>query len=411
MATGDELRFSALDLIFIWIGLVTFLLDLGTDAWVVGSFFLRGDYFWGGAVLFLVLFCSLVVQLFSWCWFAGDREKLQVSSEQLPALRSTVEGRVLRLLHGLQLGFLVRYVAALEVGFRAYKDNNAVDLQYTTYLVSDISMLRLFEIIFESAPQLTLMLYIIMLRNQVELHQYFSIVASFLSIAWALLDFQKALRKSLADKISLRFMSSVFYFMFNLLFICPRIFSIALFTTVFKLYVLLHFALIWLPMFVWAWQQGTDFMNSRPEEVFYRGTVAVILYFTWLNIAEGKTNIRQIIYHSFMAVDCSILVGFWWLYRDPVLTITYSLPLLIAILSSYLLGVIVKCIYYKYLHPTVTALDLLTTDETDSLEEVGFRSICDSRSLINKRMKILANCFYSPKPEGNKHSNVEETKI
>uniref|UniRef100_UPI00398ECD9C XK-related protein 8-like n=1 Tax=Pristiophorus japonicus TaxID=55135 RepID=UPI00398ECD9C len=413
MAWGDELRFSVVDLIFICIGLATFLLDLGTDAWVAVSFCLTGDYFWGGSVLFLVLLCSVVVQLFSWCWFVGDREQLKsLCNSGLPELKATGGDRVVRLLHCLQLGFLVRYIAALELGFLVYKEKDTIGLQYAVYLVSDISMLRLFETIFESTPQLTLMLYIIMQKNRVELHQYFSIVASFLSIAWALLDFHQSLRTSLSDKMHLRFKSMVLYFLFNLLLICPRIVSITLFATIFRYYVLLHFALIWLPMFFWAWQQGTTFMNSLPEEVFYRGTVAVILYFTWLNISEGKTCIRQIIYHSFMTVDCGILVGFWWLYRDPDLTAPYMVQLLIAMSSSYLVGVIVKCIYYKYLHPTVTAERLLTTDETDSLQDDGFRSICESKPLINKRMKILSNSFYSPKPEENRlHTEIEETKI
>ncbi|XP_067862884.1 XK-related protein 8-like [Heptranchias perlo] len=415
MASGDEFRFSVVDLIFIWLGLATFLIDVGTDVWVVVSFFLAGDYFWGGTVLFLVLLCSAVVQLFSWCWFVGDQDELKrlSSSVRLPELKTPGGGdRGMGLLHWLQLGFLVRYVAALELGFQVYKGKDTTGFQYAIYLVSDISMLRLFETIFESAPQLTLMLYIIIQKNRVELYQYFSIVASFLSIAWAVLDFHQSLRTSLSDKMRLRFKSAVSYFLCNLLLICPRIVSIALFATIFRHYALLHFALIWLPMFFWAWQQGTTFMNSLPEEVFYRGTVAVILYFIWLNISEGKTKIRQIIYHSFMVVDCGILVGSWWLYRDPVLTAAYTLQLLIAIPSSYFVGIIIKYIYYKYLHPTVTTHRALTTDETDSLQEDGFRSICESRPLINKRMKILSNSFYSPKPEENRlDSKIEETKI
>ncbi|XP_051892006.1 XK-related protein 8-like isoform X2 [Pristis pectinata] len=274
MYPNDEIRFSVLDLLFIWLGLGTFLLDLGTDAWVAFSFYLAGDYFWGSAVLILVLLCSAVVQLFSWFWFAGDREQLESfsNSGRLPKLKATPGDRVLGLLHWFQLGFLVRYVAALELGFRVYKEKETMGLQYAIYLACDISMLRLFESIFESAPQLALMLYIIMEKNQMEIHQYFSLVASFLSIAWALLDFHQSLRKSLSDKMHLRLKSAVPYFLCNLLLIWPRIVSIALFATVFRQYVFLHFAMVWLPMFFWAWQQGTTFMNSFPEEVFYRET-------------------------------------------------------------------------------------------------------------------------------------------
>ncbi|XP_043573280.1 XK-related protein 8-like isoform X2 [Chiloscyllium plagiosum] len=173
MGSGDELRFSLHDLIFICLGLATFLFDLGTDVWVVASFFEAGDYFWAGAVLLVVLFCSVVVQMFSWCWFAGDREQLKSLSNSglLPPFKTTVGDGALRLLHGLQLGFLVRYITALEVGFRMHKERDTVGLQYIIYLINDISMLRLFESIFESAPQLTLMLYIMMLKNQMKLHQ------------------------------------------------------------------------------------------------------------------------------------------------------------------------------------------------------------------------------------------------
>lgn len=118
MFPADEIRFSVLDLVFIWLGLGTFLLDLGTDAWVAFSFYWSGDYFWGSAVLVLVFLCSAVVQLFSWFWFAGDRQQLESysNSGRLPKLKVTPGDRVLGLLHWLQLGFLVRSVSNGEAG-------------------------------------------------------------------------------------------------------------------------------------------------------------------------------------------------------------------------------------------------------------------------------------------------------
>ncbi|XP_069751341.1 XK-related protein 8-like [Narcine bancroftii] len=412
MFSDGEIRFSGHDLFFLWVGLATSLLDLGTDAWVAHSLCLAGDDLWGTAVVGLVALCSAVVQLFSWVWFAGDRKQLGslTQSGLLPKLKSAPGVRVLGLLHWLQMGLLVRYINALELGFQMYKEKDTMGLQYAIYLSCDISMLRLFESILENTPQLTLMLYIIMKKNQIEIYQYFSFAASFLSIAWAVLDFHQSLRASLSDKMSLQFKSIVPYFLCNLLLIFPRIVSIALFATVFKQYVFFHFAIIWLSMFFWVWQQGTSFMNNFPEEVFYRGMVGVILYFTWLNISEGRTLIRQIIYHSFMAVDCGILVGFWWLHRDPILSAPYTVQLLVGTSSSYLVGVIVKCVYYKYFHPFVTE-HMPSLDETDSLQEDGFQSMC-KRPLINKRMEILSNSFYSLPPEEKGFiTKVEETKI
>ncbi|XP_072884530.1 XK-related protein 8-like [Hemitrygon akajei] len=410
MYPNSVVRFTVCDLLFIGLGMGTFFLDLGTDVWVMVSFYLAGDYFWGSMVLSLALLCSVVVQLFSWFWFAGDRES--GSSYGLPKLKTTPGDCVLGLLHWLQLGFLFRYVTALELGFRAYREGEPMGVLGVIYLACDISMLRLFESIFESAPQLALMLYIIMQKNHVEIHQYFSLVASFLSIAWALLDFQQSLRTSLSDKLQLRFKSAVPYFLCNLLLTCPRIISIALFATVFRQYIFLHFAFVWPPMFFWVWQQGTSFMNRFPEEVFYRGTVAVVLYFTWLNTAEGRTCVRQIIYHSFIAVDCGILIGFWWIHRDPVLTAPYTFLILIGVPLSYLAGVIVKCLYYVFLHPLVAKEHIPSDDETDSLQEDGFRSFCERPPFVNKRMKILSDSFYYFLPEGeSSNTKTEETKI
>ncbi|MGH0190893.1 UNVERIFIED_CONTAM: hypothetical protein FKN15_052568 [Acipenser sinensis] len=152
-------------------------------------------------------------------------------------------------------------------------------------------------------------------------------------------------------------------------------------------------------------------MDSGPGEWLYRAMVALIWYFSWFNVAEGKTMGRSLIYHTFMAMDSSILLGTWYWYRDPLVTDHYVLPLLLALLASYLLGLLLKTMYYKLFHPKIwqplpeseesnlQMRCLSSSESSDSLDiHVDFRSgptVYPSTVVVNKRMRTLANNFYS----------------
>uniref|UniRef100_A0A4W3JAS7 XK-related protein n=1 Tax=Callorhinchus milii TaxID=7868 RepID=A0A4W3JAS7_CALMI len=401
--------FSALDLVFILAGLGTFLLDVGVDAWVVVGFFRDGDYVWAATVLALILLCSGIMQVFSWCWFRQDQELLK-ETQNLPKLKtpgslSKDRSLLLKWLHCLQLGFLVRSV-------RQHKTHNRSESGWVVYLITDISLLRLFETILESASQLALMLYIILQKNQVAIYQYFTIVISFASIAWAMVDYHRYLRLSLSHKRELSTLAALPYFLWNLLLISPRIVCVTLFATVFGGYVALHVLLVWLTMVFWAWEQDTKFMNGSKGEWFYRGTVAVILYFVWFNISEGKTRIRQIIYHAFIVVDCTILLVSWWLHRDPVSSASYHAQLLAAIPGSYALGLMMKGVYYRWFHPTLWVAQEPEGDETDSLQDSApcFRSMARVPVPVNRRIKALSADMVCHQPQKKKRGKQRVEK-
>lgn len=102
-------NYSWIDFVFSVIGVFTFFVDWGADVWVATEFYSRGDFFWFGVLVGLMVLSSVVVQMFSWFWLKYDRE--------LPDFcRQTGGGTVLFgdrvklscLLHVLQLGFLCR---------------------------------------------------------------------------------------------------------------------------------------------------------------------------------------------------------------------------------------------------------------------------------------------------------------
>ncbi|XP_034560482.1 XK-related protein 8.3 [Notolabrus celidotus] len=411
-------KYSWVDFSFSVIGVCTFLVDWGSDIWVATEFYGRGDFFWFGVLVGLMVLSSVVVQMFSWFWLKYDRE--------LPGFSALTEGgtvlfgdrvKLSCLIHVLQLGFLCRHISAIRQGFRVWW-RKAEGSEYAVYLTHDLSMLRLIETFCESAPQLTLMIYVMLCTNKARTVQFVSIAASTTSIAWMVVDYHRSLRSFLPDKAKQGWGSSLIYFLWNLLLIAPRVAVLALFASVLPVCIAAHFLMLWIVFVLWAWRQRTDFMDSSSGEWLYRATVGLIWYFSWFNVAEGRTRARSIIYHSFITTDGVILLVTWWCYRDPVQTESYSLALFIALPFTYLLGLLFKTLYYCCFHPKLwrppTRDPGLPNDLPDA--EVTFRdfSIQDgamSSQLLNKRMAYHASHFFSKQEVCRKTDKEESTHV
>ncbi|KAJ3609711.1 hypothetical protein NHX12_024222 [Muraenolepis orangiensis] len=380
-------RYSWFDFAFSVVGVCTFLFDWGSDVWVATEFYARGDLFWFGVLVGWMLLSSVVVQLFSWFWFQYDRDlegflgAHHAEAEAAGLFSDHV--KISCLLHVLQLGFLcrcvcvcvcvcvrefsnflsqccvsrllyqythTRHISAIWQGFRVWWRGDPGS-GYAVYLTHDLSMLRLIETFCESAPQLTLMTYIMLHTHQARTVQYVSVAASTTSIVWMVVDYHRCLRSFLPDKANQGWGSAAVYFLWNLLLIAPRVATVALFASVTPGGVVAHFLLLWPALALWAWLQRTDFMDSAGGEWLYRGTVGLIWYFSWFNVTEGRTRGRSLIYHGFMCADGVVLLSTWWAYRDPGATGPYAHALAAALPTTYLAGLALKALYYRRFHP------------------------------------------------------------
>ncbi|CAL8292413.1 unnamed protein product [Merluccius merluccius] len=344
-------RYRCLDLVFSLVGVGSFLFDWGSDVWVATEFYSRGDFFWFGVLVGWMLLASVVVQMFSWFWFRYDRDLEGFGGPRTKTRRLFGDHvTVSCLLHVLQLGFFCRHISAISRGFQVWWRGEQSSA-YAVYLTHDLSMLRLIETFCESAPQLTLMTYIILHTNQARTVQCVSVAASTFSMVWMVVDYHRCLRSFLPEKAAQGWRSAAVYFLWNLLLMAPRVAAVALFASVLPRGVAAHFLLLWPALVLWAWLQGTDFMDSAGGEWLYRGTVGLIWYFSWFSVSEGRTQTRSAIYHAFMAADGLILLAAWWAYRDPVLTRSYGHALLAALPATYLTGLALKALYYYRFHP------------------------------------------------------------
>ncbi|NXP77734.1 XKR8 protein, partial [Ramphastos sulfuratus] len=283
---------------------------------------------------------------------------------------------------------LRRCLHALKVGWKVCRAQaEEEERRHMAFLSHDISMLRLFETFLENAPQLTLLLYVILRTNKAEPSQCLGLCTAFLCVTWALVDYHQSLRSFLQDKLELGWGSSAVYFLWNLFLICPRVLALALFALLWPYGLALHFPLVWLAMFLWVSLQGTHFMESPGPEQLYRAMVAVVLYFSWFNVSPGRTLPRSIIYHSFMLADSSLLTLSWLWCRSPSEELSYLVLVLSAALPCYLLGLVLRVTYYKWLHPNVWAQQQGGCDEVDASRSYGPEP-------VNRRMQWLAQAQF-----------------
>ncbi|XP_008146220.1 XK-related protein 8 [Eptesicus fuscus] len=372
------------DLILGVLGISAFLLHLGADLWAVSQYVRGGRYLWAALVLALLGLASVAHQVFSWVWLRADPAGLHSSQRSV---------RCLALLHLLQLGYLYRCMQGLQQGLLVWQQEtpSQFDLAYADFLSLDISMLRLFETFLEKTPQLTLVLAIVLQSGRAEYYQWVGICTSFLGISWALLDYHRALRTCLPSKPVLGLGSSVIYFLWNLLLLWPRVLAVALFSALFPRYVALHFLGLWLVLLFWVWFQGTDFMPDPHSEWLYRATVATILYFSWFNVAEGHTRGRATIHLVFLLSDSTLMVV-TWVTQSAWLPSGIPLQVLLPVGGiSFLLGLVLRLVYYRWLHPSYP-WEPAQVDGTPALRSLEYYELPK-----NRRMDHLARNFF---PQG-----------
>ncbi|KAA0710580.1 XK-related protein 8 [Triplophysa tibetana] len=316
------------DFFFSLLGLTTSLLDIVLDVWTIVSFYQDGAHVYMGVMIFLLLFSSVLVQMFSWRWYSDSLDELHTHVEKY-----LNKHHLLKAFHVMQLGVYLRYVGLVEISTHRFRHSDRFQEGVTVNLNHDLYMLRLIEAFSENAPQLTLMMSII------------------------------ARREFLPDKRKMTWTGSVVYFFWNFLVIAPRVTALALFISVFPCYIVGHFLSVWMVLVLVVWSQKTDFMEDTRWEWLYRATVGLIWYFSWFNVGSSDTKSKSIIYYTVLGLDTMALLGFWWWKMEHAWTLLIRPYIMISTLASlYVFGTILRLIYYRVFHPNC---DMKKIDEVN----------------------------------------------
>ncbi|KAG8588528.1 hypothetical protein GDO81_006015 [Engystomops pustulosus] len=334
------------------------------------------------------------------CFWTGPRT---AGSEHQHIVRSFWTSKIIfrtfcfTVLHVFQLGYPLRCIHSLEVCFAACRHpEDDLYKDYAYFLIHDLSMMRLVETFLENTPQLILILYIIIQREDIETFQYFSISMTFICITWAILGYHQSLRLILKGKLELSIFSSVIYYLWNFCLISSRILCITVFTVTFHWGIIVHFILLWVAFFIWASLQKTSFMKDKFLEIVYRTAVATILYFSWFNIADGRTLYRCVVYTVFIIIDSVILVVSWMTYKTPSLLDGYEMHIIVIHVVLFVVGLSLRLLYYIYLHPNIRNEKKQYADVPDGkIAEIKvLHSVDKTKQQINYRMEYLAAQIY-----------------
>lgn len=250
------------------------------------------------------------------------------------------------------------------------------------------------------------------------------------AIAFNMTMYHRSLRSFLPDKNKQKILSSLVYYLWNLCLLVPRLVALTLFASVLPCFIFTHFLCSWLILFFFVWRSKTEFMDTPGGEWLFRATVAMIWYFSWLNVAEGSTWRRTLLYHGFILADIGLLCGLWcWKMlslEEPFFYISAPVATAVAsgVIGTYIVGLALKMLYYKFFHPNIGREDLNGSGEEGSREkpqplmtmamkqcedgdeerdgQIPFRSHTltedsparQTEPRCNKRMRQLAGNFY-----------------
>lgn len=194
-------------------------------------------------------------------------------------------------------------------------------------------------------------------------------------IAFGVTMYHCSLRSFLPDKNKQNKTSSGVYFLWNLFLVSSRLTGLALFASVLPCFIFTHFFCSWLVFFFFAWRSKTDFMDSACGEWLYRATVGLIWYFNWLNVVEGRTLFRTLLYHGYILADIFLLCSLWcWKVisaEPPYFQISHLNAIItaVSVVAVYILGLFLKMIYYKCFHPNLAKEEL--KGDTDEKSHTG----------------------------------------
>ncbi|XP_052389462.1 XK-related protein 8-like isoform X6 [Carassius gibelio] len=410
MEESFPFHYTLLEYLFTLLGLLLFLLDIALDIWTVVSFYQDGSYVYMAVMIFLLLGSSVLLQVFSWLWYSELLEKIETKVEKFTARHSLIKP-----FHFLQLGVYLRYAGVIEISTTHFlQHTNSFTEGIAVYLSHDLQMLRLFETFSESAPQLTLMMSIILQRGELELMTGLKILTSAAAISSSVAMYHRNMRAFLPKKRKMSWISTGVYFLWNLLLIIPRVTALALFCSVLPCYIIAHFLSLWMLLVLAAWSQKTNYMEHSGWEWLYRASVGLIWYFCWFNISTGSIKFKSILYYSFMALDTMMLLGFWcwrvfeyagcWRSLNPYMVIP-------TLLGLYAIGILMKIMYYRYFHPNCDEKKITEPTEEGQFSQVALcydvtdsgrnsshtRAAAPTQTLAgvpNRHRKMAAN-FYS----------------
>ena len=150
-----------------------------------------------------------------------------------------------------------------------------------------------------------------------------------------------------------------------------RVLCIAMFASAFDLWVFGILVFHWIVISCWLMNQHTTFYAQRCLEKMFNIICGYVMIFCFLNLREGHTRFRFLIFYFIFYVENFFMLAFWFRFT-PDLGAWFHIWGFIVVLICFVLHVIFQLLYYTCFHPTDSVKYCLPCDKYTFYESVCY---------------------------------------
>ena len=129
-----------------------------------------------------------------------------------------------------------------------------------------------------------------------------------------------------------------------------RILCMALFASVYGYWIFVVCACHFLVMFVWMCWLRTKFCSNKCLEILFNVVIAAVQIFCFINVVEGHTRLRYLLYYAIVFSE-NIGLTFGWYIFAHTQDYWYVVPATSIIVCGFIVGIFFQILYYVFFHP------------------------------------------------------------